>query len=97
MILHDLLVAHGYRLAEDAWSTDGRVTYIHDDDADQAFLAELAKNLGNVGWKKNPDKLRSFTNDACNEIEVEPGGSDVSGHFLHYLKTASSPGDAGIF
>jgi len=97
MTLHDLLVTHGYRLVEDAWSIEGRVTYIHDDDADRAFIAELAKKLGNVGWKKDPDKLRSLTNDVGKEIEIEPGGSDVSGHFLHYLKAASSPEDAGAF
>jgi hypothetical protein len=80
MTMHDLLLAQGYRLIEDASSTDGRVTYIHDDEADRAHLAELGRTLGNIGWKKNPTKLRSFTNDAGNEIELEPGGSDVSGH-----------------
>ena len=90
MNLHDLLFDEGYRLVEDAWSTDGRVTYIYDDDADRAHLAKLVRTLGNVGWKKNRDKLRSFINDVTDdEIEIEPGGSDVSGHFLHHLRVAT--------
>ena len=95
MTLHDLLLAHGYRLVEDAWCSHGRITYIHDDEADRGFLADLTRALGSIGWKKSPVKLRSFTNDA-NEIEIEPGGSDVSGHFLHYLKVALPPEVAGI-
>jgi hypothetical protein len=88
MTTHDLLVGHGYRLVEDAWSTDGRLTYVHDDAADRAHVAELVRTLGSGGWIKNRDKLRAFTNDAGNEIEIEPGGSDVSGHFLHHLNNA---------
>jgi hypothetical protein len=89
MNLHDLLFDEGYRLVEDAWSTDGIVTYIHDDDAGRGHLADLTKVLGSVGWMKNRNKLRSFTNDSLSEeVEIEPGGSDVSGHFLHHLNVA---------
>lgn len=89
MTMHDLLLAQGYRLIEDAWSTDGRVTYIHDDDADRGHLADLTKVLGSVGWIKDRGKLRSFTTDVTRErVEIEPGGSDVSGHFLHHLNIA---------
>lgn len=87
MSLHAVLIDHGYRLAEDAWDTNGRVTYIHADDADRAHLAELVKLLGALGWIKAKEKLRSFTNGG-EEIEIEPGGSDVSGHFLHHLNLA---------
>jgi hypothetical protein len=53
------------------------VTYVHDDDADRGHLADLARVLESVGWNKNRDKLRSFTNDVTDdEIEIEPGGSD---------------------
>jgi hypothetical protein len=90
MTLHDLLFAHGYRLVDDAWRTQGRVTYIHDDDADRGHLADLAKVLGSVGWNKNRDKLRSFMNNAAEEIEIEPGGADTTGHFLHYMKAATA-------
>jgi hypothetical protein len=88
MTTHDLLIGQGYRLVEDAWSTDGRVTYVHDDTADRAHLAELVRTLGSDGWRNNREKLRSFTNDTGNEIEIEPGGSDVSGQFLHHLNNA---------
>jgi|KBSSwiStaDraftv2_1062776.scaffolds.fasta_scaffold908260_1 hypothetical protein len=82
MTMHELLFAQGYRLAEDSWSAEGRVTYIHDDDADRGHLADLTKVLGSVGWIKNHDKLRSYTNDEIREeVEVEPGGSTCSGHF----------------
>ncbi len=91
MNMHDLLFAQGYRLAEDAWSTEGRMTYVHDDDADRGHLAGLARVLGSVGWHRNRDKLRSFTNVTGNEIEIEPGGSDTTGHFLHHMKATMAP------
>jgi hypothetical protein len=91
MDIHDLLFAQGYRLVEDAWSTKGRVTYIHDDDADRGHLANLARVLGSVGWSKNSDKLRSFANATGEEIEIEPGGADTTGHFLHYMKATTPP------
>lgn len=87
MTIEDLLYAHGYRLAEDAWSSQGRKTYVHDDDADQHHLANLTKTLGSDGWTKSHDKLRTFSKDGSREeIEIEPGGSGVNGHFLHYMK-----------
>jgi hypothetical protein len=91
MTLQELLHDQGYRLVEDAWSTRGRITYIYDDDADRDHLAHLARLLGSVGWSKTRDKLRSFTHDATGEeIEIEPGGADVTGHFLHHLDVALS-------
>jgi hypothetical protein len=89
--VHDHLTAKGYRLVEDAWSTHGRVTYVHDDDADRGHIADLAKVLGSVGWHKNRDKLRSFTNVTGDEIEIEPGGADTTGHFLHHMKATMAP------
>ncbi len=92
MTMHDLLFAQGYRIVEDAWSTQGRVTYIHDDDATRGHLADLARVLGSIGWNKNRNKLRSFTNDGTDgEIEIEPGGADTTGHFLHYMKVTMVP------
>ena len=85
MKTHDLLFEQGYRLVEDAWITHGRLTYIHDDAADRSRLAALARALGSVGWNKSGDKLRSFRNDD-NEIEIEPGGADTTGHFLHHMQ-----------
>jgi hypothetical protein len=89
MKINDLLSNQGYKVVEDAWASNGRVTYIHGDDADQAHLAELARVLGSVGWTKSRDKLRSFEADSCCEIEIEPGGADTSGHFLHLVKKRS--------
>jgi hypothetical protein len=87
MTIDDLLAAHGYRLAEDAWISQGRMTYVHDDDADQRYLADLTKTLGSDGWTKSHDKLRTFSKDGGrHEIEIEPGGSGVDGHFLHHMK-----------
>jgi hypothetical protein len=86
MNTHDDLVSLGYKLVDDAWSTDGRATYTHNDDVDRTHLTGLLKTLQNVGWKKSSNKLRSLKSDAGDEIEIEPGGSDTSGHFLHHLK-----------
>ena len=82
-VLRDL----GYRLVDDSWSTDGRKTYAHDDDADRVFLTDLEMTLAVYGWKKNARKLRTFLNESTGElIEIEPGGAETSGHFLHHLK-----------
>ena len=88
MTLHDMLIDYGYRVVEDSWGADGRLTFIHDDEADRSHLAGLRSILARVGWTTDGNKLRSFVNAARDEeIEVEPGGSDVSGHFLHHIKT----------
>jgi hypothetical protein len=83
--LHD----RGYRLVDDAWESDGRRTYVHDDDA-SGTLAGLRQALGELGWRPHPNKLRSYQNQGAEEIEIEPGGSDTSGHFLHHMKARSS-------
>jgi hypothetical protein len=82
-VLHDL----GYRLAEDAWDSDGRRTYLSDDDADRQFLKDLQATLSQYGWVGDKRRLRCFRCAATREfIEVESGGADTSGHFLHLLK-----------
>jgi hypothetical protein len=83
---HDLLVAEGYKLIEDAWKASGRRTYLHDDDASRAYIKALARVLHSAGWQTNFDKLRTFCySDLKHEIELESGGSDVTGHFLHHM------------
>jgi hypothetical protein len=78
----------GYRLVEDAWDTHGRKTYLHDDDADRQFLKDLQATLAQYSWVKDKRRLRCFRCEASGEfIEIEPGGSEVSGSFLHYLKS----------
>jgi hypothetical protein len=83
-----VLESLGYKLVEDCWSTEGRKTYVHDENADREFLADLKRTLGQYGWKKHKTILRCFLNDSTAEmLEVEPGGADTSGHFIHYLKS----------
>jgi hypothetical protein len=76
----------GYKLVEDAWDQHGRLTFVHDDEADRQHLNRLARTLQVAGWEKSKTELRTFTHPASGAIvEVEPGGADTSGHFLHYL------------
>jgi hypothetical protein len=83
----DLLIAEGYKLVEDAWDEFGRYTYLHDDDADRNYLKALAATLKRANWQQDSRKLRTFRHPNCSyEIEVEPGGSEVSGHFVHLMK-----------
>jgi hypothetical protein len=86
--VHDLLRQQGYRLVEDAWEGHGRVTYLHDDSADRSFLIGLAQILRSAGWTRDKSKLRTFRNELSKEaIEIEPGGSETSGHFLHHTQS----------
>jgi hypothetical protein len=82
-------VAQGYRLVDDAWDLRGRRTYLHEEDATRAYVMGLAEALKCVGWETDKNKIRSFRNPGAGElIEVEPGGSETTGHFLHHLKTS---------
>jgi hypothetical protein len=86
--LHEILVSHGYKLIDDAWSSQGRRTYIHDDDATRVFILGFAKALRSAGWETHPIMLRAFRHPISGElIELEPGGADTRGHFLHRVKT----------
>jgi hypothetical protein len=84
----ELLIQQGYKLIDDAWSLNGRLTYDHNDDATREFIASLAKVLRSAGWETHPRILRAFHNPIVADeiIEIEPGGTETSGHFLHYLK-----------
>lgn len=85
--MHDIFVSQGYRLIDDAWHVHGRLTYIHDDDADRQHLLTLTRAVRAAGWEPAQDQLRAFRKPVANEIiEIEPGGSDTSGHFLHHMK-----------
>lgn len=88
--VEDTLYDLGYRLVDDAWNTHGRLTYVHNDDASRPHLAVLRQSLGSLGWSADRSKLRSFRNPAGEEIEIEPGGADTTGHFLHHMKAAIS-------
>ena len=85
---HDLLVSEGYRLVEDVWQTDGRKSYVHDDSADRYFVSGLSRVLRAHGWRSDKTRLRMLRKETTGElIEIEPGGSETSGHFLHHLKS----------
>lgn len=84
--MQELFEADGYKLVEDVWDEHGRLTFVHDDDADRPHLNHLARTLQIAGWEKSKTELRTFRHPVSGEIvEVEPGGSDTSGHFLHYM------------
>lgn len=84
---HDLLIQKGYKLIDDAWSENGRRTYIHNDDADREFIIRLLKVLRSLGWEAHPNILRAFLHSETREIiEIEPGGNEISGSFLHFMK-----------
>jgi hypothetical protein len=84
----ELLVKHGYKLIDDAWSFNRRLTYQHNDEANKPFISSLAKSLRSAGWEAHPSRLRAFSHPmvANYVIEIEPGGAETSGHFLHYVK-----------
>lgn len=83
---HELLVGEGYKLVEDAWEEFCRKTYQHDEDCNRPYLQSLSKLLRSAGWQTDFRKLRTFRYPGLqHEIELEPGGSEVTGHFLHYM------------
>jgi hypothetical protein len=83
---HDILIRQGYKLIDDSWTLHGRRTYDHNDDATREFIASLAKVLRSAGWETHPNILRAFRHPASREIiEIEGGGSDTNGQFLHHL------------
>jgi len=71
---HELLVAEGYKIIDDAWKEFGRRTYLHDDDANRDYIKALARLLQSAGWQTDPRKLRTFHHPSSHhEIELEPG------------------------
>jgi hypothetical protein len=86
--IHEVLIRHGYKLIDDAWSEPGRRTYDHNDEANREFIASLAKVLGIAGWETHPNILRAFRRPITEEVlELEPGGSETTGHFIHHMKS----------
>lgn len=86
-MLTDTLLIFGYRPEDDAWETDGRRTYIHDDGATRAYLTTLRGVLARQGWHRDTHALRTFRHESSDQvIEIEPGGSDTDGHYLHLMK-----------
>ena len=85
--LGEILSSHGYKLVDDAWLESGRRTYLNDEDANRDFITRLANDLRPQRWVPHPNILRAFLNTVTGEIvEIEMGGSDTSGHFLHQVR-----------
>jgi len=75
----------GYRLVDDDPS-NGRKTYLSDENADRQYLNDIQTTLTKYGWVRDEHRLRCFGCAATGEfIEIEPGGSEVSGHLLYRL------------
>lgn len=85
--IHDLISDLGYRLIDDDWERDGRRTYISDENFSASEFKTLATILTRVGWERDSGVLWMLRHPVTGEtIEVEPGGPDTSGSFLHHLK-----------
>jgi len=88
--MQELLSSRDYKLIEDAWDAHGRWTYLHEDDATRDYVRNLARALGRAGWEVDRNKLRSFRHRVTGEvIEIEPAGSETTGHFLHHMKSST--------
>lgn len=86
--IEDVLQEFGYKLVDDTWTIEGRKTYLNSEDADRVFLKDLEEMLEEDGWKQHQILLRAFRNTSSGEfLEIEVGGPDTSGHFLHHLKS----------
>lgn len=86
-MLDETLLILGYRPEDDSWDTDGRITYIHDDDATRAYLITLRGILARQGWHRDSTALHTFRHEASDQIvEIEPAGADCTGHYLHHMK-----------
>lgn len=86
-MLEDVLVLLDYRPEDDSWETDGRRTYVSDNNATQAQLNRIRCGLQSIGWEIVKNRLRTFRDPkSCEIIEIEPGGKGCSGHFLHLMK-----------
>ena len=56
--------------------------------ATKTLIENLERTLAEYGWDKHEARLRCFSNPHTGElIEIEPGGADTSGHFLHRIKS----------
>lgn len=89
MNVADIAQSLGYKPEDDSWDTDGRRTYIHDCDADlpvMRILRGIFERAG--GWRLHPTELRTFIHESGEVVEIEPGGPDTSGHYLHHMRAA---------
>lgn len=86
--IEHVLEQFGYRLVDDAWKKHGRRTFLNSEDADYELMKELEVALKECGFGLHETTLRAFRNSSTGQIiEIEIGGPETSGHFLHYFKS----------
>lgn len=85
-MLADTLYILGYRPEDDAWETDGRQTYIHDDNATRAWMISITRILCRQGWIKDHRDINLFRDEFGRIIQIEPCDLDCTGHYLHVMK-----------
>lgn len=76
----------GYRPEDDSWDTDGRVTYMHDDNATRAWVTSLCRILGRQGWERDSRDINLFRNETGQLLQIERCDPDCEGHYLHVMK-----------
>lgn len=85
--VHDLILDLGYRLIDDEWEQAGQRTYISDEKFSASEFKKLATVLILTGWERDAEVLWMMRRPISGEIiEIEPGGPDTSGSFLHHIK-----------
>lgn len=90
-MLEQMLGLLEYRPEDDSWDTDGRRTYSNDSNVTQARLNAVRRALESMGWEVVKNRLRTFRDPkSCEIIEIEPGGDDCTGHYLHLMKAETA-------
>jgi len=84
--IEDVIYELGYRPEDDSWDTDGRRTYVHDDDVTKDHLSLVNNTIAPLEWRRCTFQLFAFHHPSGELIELEPGGADCTGHFLHHMK-----------
>jgi hypothetical protein len=86
--VEQILRQFGYRLVDDGWDAHGRKTFLNSENADYDFMKDLESGLIKCGFSRHDTLLRAFRNGSTGEfIEIEIGGPETSGHFLHCFKS----------
>lgn len=86
--IQTILLAQGYKLIDDAKDKHGRLTFLHNDNADRSHLSALSHALRYAGWQADdavPPVYRLPGTKLM--IEIEPGGAETTGHYLHLIET----------
>jgi hypothetical protein len=88
--LSEILVACGYKLVE--CLEKARSMHVHSRRRSHASICcGTAQRPHNRWMGGGPQKVKAFRHISDHyEIELEPGGSELSGHFLHYIKAEST-------